>query len=60
LEEPGCPKDRWGSEGQDRGDGLRGITVAEWLLELELTAVLCLAGAPFGLSVEAEHYEVSL
>lgn len=35
--------------------GQRGITVAEWLLEPEFAAMFCLAGAPFCLSVDAEH-----
>lgn len=32
-----------------------GITVAERLLELELTATLCLPGVAFSLSVDTEH-----
>lgn len=45
--------------GKERGGVRRGITIAEWFLELAFTAALCLAGPLFCLSVGAEHSETS-
>lgn len=49
----------WGQRaGLEERDAVRarwGITVAERLLELELTAMLCLPGVAFSFSVDTEH-----